>query len=135
MKYILNQYIVFLSFRKSFVTKSFILRHRHYSTVLLFSTPQNYFFYFLPRIKISRIFVQVCPVILSQISGLFCARFTKLPTPTPENSAFCLDILHGTALYLCRKETPGMKMHGYVFFCPEVPVFAGFRYRSRQRSR
>ena len=82
-----------------------------------------------------RIFVQVCPVILSQISGLFCARFTKLPTPTPENSAFCLDILHGTALYLCRKETPGMKMHGYVFFCPEVPVFAGFRYRSRQRSR
>ena len=42
---------------------------------------KNYFFYFLPRIKISRIFVQVCPVILSQISGLFCARSTKLPTP------------------------------------------------------
>ena len=82
-----------------------------------------------------RIFVQVCPVILSQIFGLFCARFTKLPTPPPENSAFCLDILHGTALYLCCKETPGMKMHGYVFFCPETPGFAGFRYRSRQRSR
>ena len=28
-------------------------------------------------------------------------------------------------------KTPGMKMHGYVFFCPEVLVFAGFRYRSR----
>ena len=83
-------------------------------------------FYFSPRIKISRIFVQVCPVILSQIFGLFCARSTKLPTPPPENSAFCLDILHGTALYLCRKETPGMKMHGYVFFCPEVPVFFRF---------
>ena len=40
-------------------------------------------FYFLPRIKISRIFVQVCPVILSQILGLFCARSTKLPTPLP----------------------------------------------------
>ena len=73
-----------------------------------------------------RIFVQVCPVILSQIFSLFCARFTKLPTPPPENSAFCLDIFRSTALYLCCKETPGMKMHGYVFFCPEIrflPVF------------
>ena len=45
MKYILNQYIVFLSLCNFFVTQSFILRHRHYITVLLFSTPQNYFFY------------------------------------------------------------------------------------------
>ena len=47
-------------------------------------------FYFLPRIKISRIFVQVCPVILSQISGLFCARSTKLPTPPPKIQHFVL---------------------------------------------
>ena len=87
-------------------------------------------FFFVYRFDLfsvcSRIFVQVCPVILSQIFGLFCARSTKLPTPPPENSAFCLDILHGTALYLCCKETSGMKMHGYVFFCPEIrflPVF------------
>ena len=47
-------------------------------------------FYFLPRIKISRIFVQVCPVILSQISGLFCARSTKLPTLPPKIQHFVL---------------------------------------------
>ena len=57
--------------------------------------------------------------------------FYKIAPPSPENPAFCLDILHGTALYLCRKKMPGMKMHSYVIFCPEIPVFAGFRYRSR----
>ena len=36
-----------------------------------------------------RIFVQVCPVILSQIFGLFCARSTKLPTP-PKIQHFAL---------------------------------------------
>ena len=75
--------------------------------------------------------MQVCPVILSQIFGLFYARSTKLHTPPPENSAFRLDILHGTVLYLRYKETPGMKMHSYVIFYPEVPGFAGFWYRSR----
>ena len=70
--------------------------------------------------------MQFRPVILPQIFSSFCARFTKLPTPPPENSAIYLDILHGTALYLCRKETPGMKMRSYVIFCPEIPVLPVF---------
>lgn len=76
----------------------------------------------------------VCFRFLCKFALSFCRKFSAyfvlvsrncLPPP-PENSAFCLDILHGTALYLCCKETPGMKMHGYVFFCPEIrflPVF------------
>jgi hypothetical protein len=64
-------------------------------------------------------------------SQLFLCSFYKIAYPPPENSAFCLDILHGTVLYLRHKETLGMKMHSYVIFCPEVPGFAGFRYRSR----
>ena len=56
--------------------------------------------------------------------------FHKIANP-PENSAFYLDIFRSTALYLCRKETPGMKMRSYVILCAEIPVFAGFRYRSR----
>ena len=57
---------------------------------------------------------------------LILCSFHKIAYPPPENSAFCLDIFRSTALYLCCKETPGMKMHGYVFFCPEIrflPVF------------
>jgi len=64
-------------------------------------------------------------------SQMFLCMFHKIAHPPPENSAFYLDILRSTALYLCRKETPGMKMRSYVIFCPEIPVFAGFRYRSR----
>ena len=74
----------------------------------------------------------VCFRFLCKFALSFCRKFSAyfvlvsqncLP---PENSAFCLDILHGTALYLCRKETPGMKMHGYVFFCPEIRVLPVF---------
>ena len=60
----------------------------------------------------------------------FSAYFVLVPQnclpPPPENSAFCLDILHGTELYLRYKETPGMKVHGYVFFCPEIRVLPVF---------
>ena len=76
----------------------------------------------------------VCFRFLCRFALSFCRKFSAyfvlipqncLPPP-PENSAFCLDIFRSTALYLCCKETPGMKMHGYVFFCPEIrflPVF------------
>ena len=70
--------------------------------------------------------MQHYPVILSQILSCFYAYFTKLITTPPENSAFCLDILHGTVLYLHRKETPGMKMHSYVIFCPKIRVLPVF---------
>ena len=63
MKYILNQYIVFLSLCNFFVTQSFILRHRHYITVLLFSTPQNYFFYIPTDYKAPSV-MGFCPVCL-----------------------------------------------------------------------
>ena len=75
----------------------------------------------------------VCFRFLCRFALSFCRKFSAyfvlIPQnclPPPENSAFCLDIFRSTALYLCCKETPGMKMHGYVFFCPEIrflPVF------------
>ena len=75
----------------------------------------------------------VCFRFLCRFALSFCRKFSAyfvlVPQnclPPPENSAFCLDILHGTALYLYRKETPGMKMHGYVFFCPEIRVLPVF---------
>jgi hypothetical protein len=98
-----------------------------------FETAVKSFFFVYGFDRFSVYFRFLCSFALSFYLK-FSAVFVLVPQnciPPPENSAFCFDILHGTALYLCHKETPGMKMHGYVFFCPEVPGFAGFWYRSR----
>ena len=75
----------------------------------------------------------VCFRFLCRFALSFCRKFSAyfvlVPQnclPPPEHSACCLDVLHGAALYLCCKETPGMKMHGYVFFCPEIRVLPVF---------
>lgn len=95
-----------------------------------FETAVKSFFFVYGFDRLSVCFRFLCSFALS-FCRKFSAYFVLVPQnflpPPPENSAFCLDILHGTALYLCCKETPGMKMHGYVFFCPRssgfLPVF------------